>query len=101
MKIKMFCVYDSKVEMFLQPFFMLARGEALRAWESTVNDPQTQFSRFPSDFTLFEIGEYDQATGSCEMWKAKVSLGTALEFKKTAPTAPLFDQELRTVKGGA
>lgn len=80
-KMKMFCVHDSKVGAYLQPFFLRSRGEALRAWGSAVNDPQTQFCKFPSDFTLFEIGEFCEDTGSCEMLKAKVALGVAVEFK--------------------
>jgi len=91
---KMYTVYDSKAEAFLVPFFMRTKGEALRAWQQAVNDEQTQFSKYPSDFTLFEIGEYDDSTGTVVMHEAKISLGSALEFKKvvdvvSTPVAPV------------
>lgn len=82
MKLKMYCVYDCKVEAYLQPFFMRTRGEALRAWQQTCNDPQTAMCVHPSDYTLFEIGEFDDGKGVCVMYDSKVSLGLALEFKK-------------------
>lgn len=77
---KVYTVYDSKAEAYLNPFHMNTNGEALRAWKAAVKDPQTNFNKFPSDFTLFEIGTYDSNTGSYEMFPAKVSLGTALEW---------------------
>lgn len=81
-KMKMFAVYDSKVEAYMTPFFMRSRGEALRAWETTVNDEKSSMHRYPSDYTLFEIGEYDELCGIATSHASKVSLGLALEFKK-------------------
>lgn len=79
---KIFSVYDSKAEAYMQPFFMLTKGSALRAWTDTINDPQTQFFKHPTDFTLFEIGEYDDSSGKLINHTAKMSLGVALEYKK-------------------
>jgi len=87
MKVKIFTTYDSKAEAYLQPFFMRSRGEALRGWETICNDPNSQFHKHPSDFTLFEIGEYDEQTGTIETYPAKCALGLALEFVKTTPLA--------------
>lgn len=82
-KLKVFAVRDSKAEAYMNPFFMRSRGEALRAFVSGVNDPQTQLCKFPADFTLFEIGEFDEESGDLVMLPTgKVSLGLALEFKQ-------------------
>lgn len=80
---KIFCVYDSKMEAYMQPFFLQTKGAALRAWADTVNDPKTQFNKHPGDFTLFEIGEYNDETGTLTNFTAKINLGNALEFKIT------------------
>lgn len=82
MLFKVFTVYDSKVEAYMSPFVMRSRGEAIRAWESTVNDPNTQFYKHPADFTLFEIAEWNEQKGKFENYSAPNSIGTALEFKK-------------------
>lgn len=82
MKSKVFTIYDSKMEAYMNPFLMATKGQALRAFTDNVNDPQSQLNRHPEDFTLFEIGEYDDHTGEYIMAKVKTALGVALEFKK-------------------
>ena len=83
---KMFSVYDSKAESFDRPFFLRTKGEALRGWIDVVNDPSTQFNKHSADFTLFELGEFDQTTGHVMLHEAKISLGTALEHKRQQTT---------------
>lgn len=85
MKLKIYSVYDSKVEAYLQPFFLRSRGEALRAFQEVCSDPKSKFFKHGGDYTLFEIGEYDEISGLIESFKAKVSLGTALEFQTKTP----------------
>lgn len=82
MKAMIYAVYDAKAEVYSQPHFLLNRGTAFRAWEEAANDNSTQIGKYPADFTMFEIGEWDDQTGTITMLKAKISLGTALELKK-------------------
>jgi len=79
---KVFTIYDSKMEAYMQPFFMSQKGQAVRAFTDTVNDPTSQFNKHPEDFTLFEIGEYDDATGKFTNLQTPNSLGLALEYRK-------------------
>lgn len=78
---KMYSVYDSKVEAYLMPHFFRSRGEALRAYTTACNDEQTTFAKNPEDFTFFEIGEYEDSNASITMYETKFPLGTALELK--------------------
>lgn len=80
---RMYSVYDSKAELYMQPFFMHTKGHAHRAWEDTVNDPKTQFNQHPSDFTLFEIGTFDDLTCKVDLYESKLPIGTALEFLRS------------------
>lgn len=77
-----FTIYDSKAEAYLSPFFMQSKGQALRAFQDAAQDKETQFAKHPSDFTLFEIGEYDDSTGIFTQYENKTSLGLAIEFIK-------------------
>jgi hypothetical protein len=88
MVLKVFSVYDSKVEAYLQPFYMRSKGEALRAFGEVVNSQDHLFSRHPADYTLFEIGEFDEGKGDFTMHTHKTPLGTALEHK-SKPTTQL------------
>lgn len=84
MKLKIFAVYDSKVAAYMQPFFMRTTGEALRAWGTTAADTSTQFNKYPGDFSLFEIGSFNEETGEVKALPARINLGTALEHQTTS-----------------
>ena len=83
-KLKAFTVYDSKAEAYLAPFFTQSRGLALRSFTDAVNTKDHSFNRYPSDFTLFEIGEFDEEAGRLVPHQALVSLGVAVEFLRPA-----------------
>lgn len=63
MKLKIFAIHDAKAEAYLQPFFMANKGTAIRAITDTLAQREHQFSKYPEDFTLFELGEYDDSNG--------------------------------------
>lgn len=60
---KMYTVHDKAAETYLPPFCMKTKAEAVRAFETTVNDPNSNFNKFPQDYSLVEIGTYDEDTG--------------------------------------
>lgn len=80
MKTKLLSVYDSKAEAYMQPFHAQSRGSAIRSFTDETNNPQSPFNRHPADYTLFELGDYDDATGTFELYDAKVNLGLAQDF---------------------
>ena len=85
MKLQVFCVYDSKVEAYLQPFFMRTHGEAERAFADLANKTDHTFNNHPGDYTLFRIGEFEEETGRFTSEAAFVNLGTALEHIRQQP----------------
>ena len=90
-KLKVYAVLDSKVGAFAQPFFMRTRGEALRGWEEVANDVQTQIGKYPSDFALMELAEYDEASGVFDNLVAPLNLGLASQFKRDSQVPGLVD----------
>ena len=80
MKVSIYSVYDSKAEAYLQPFFSQSNGTAIRAFEQAVNG-ETEFSKYPADFTLFKIGEFSDESATLTPVDP-VSLGNGVEFKK-------------------
>ena len=84
-KLMLYSVYDAKVKYFHNPMFMRNKGEAIRSWQEAANDDKSQICRHPSDFDLFEMGEFDDQTGSIQMHKTPESIGLAVHFK-TAPS---------------
>lgn len=81
---KVFAIYDSKAEGFELPATFLAKGEALREFQDAVNNNQTKYGKHPEDFTLFELGDYDEHKGLLIPSKTITSLGVGIEFVKKA-----------------
>lgn len=64
MILKVYCVLDAKAGYFGQPLFAQSEGAAVRSFSDAVNNEKSgDWFRHPEDFQLFEIGEYDDATG--------------------------------------
>ncbi len=80
---RVFSVYDSKVECYMNPFFMKTKGEAIRAFTEAVNDSSTHVSKHPGDYTLFDLGEFDDETATFTLSSTPISLGVAVEFVKS------------------
>nr|QJB19603.1 MAG: nonstructural protein [Microvirus sp.] len=76
---KIFTVFDSKAEAYMQPFFMQSKGAAIRAYADLANDSNHTFGKHPEDYTLFEIGSYDEATAAIVSYSTPISLGVAVE----------------------
>lgn len=79
MKLKVFAIFDSKISAFNTPFFQRSSGEAIRNFSDAVNKEEG-LSRHPDDYTLFELGSWDDSTGVFDMHDAPLSLGVAIQF---------------------
>ena len=80
MNLKVFAIYDAKAESYLPPFHMTATGLALRAFQDMACDKSHQIGQHPEDYTLFELGEFDQFKGQYKIPPNKKPLGNALEY---------------------
>lgn len=81
MKHNIYSVYDSKAEAYLLPFCLPTKGLAVRGFTDAANNPQHDFCKYPADYTMFEIGIYDDANGQIEQYDAAINMGAAIEFK--------------------
>lgn len=66
MKLMICAIRDQAVGAFQQPFFVRARGEAMRMFVDAVSDGKSLFCAHPEDYVLFEVGSFDDATGTVE-----------------------------------
>lgn len=89
MKLKVCAVYDSAIKAYMHPFMVRTLPEATRSFAELANNRQHQFGKFPSDYWLFHIGDYDEETGMYEQPSAFYRLGSALEFQDDAPPVPV------------
>lgn len=83
MLVKLFAIYDGKGEFYTPPLAFKTTGEAIRAFSDTVNERGHQMNRHPEDYTLFQIGTYDDAKGFLIADDANTALGLGLEYAMT------------------
>lgn len=80
MKHKIYSVYDSKSEIYNLPFLQRTKGEAIRTFTELANDEKTSIGKNPEDYTLTELGEFDDNTAEYHV-STPTQIGLALEFK--------------------
>ena len=88
---KVFAIYDSKAECSTFQFFAINAGLAVRKFEDLVRDPNLPFGKYPEDFSLHEVGEFDERTMVIKE-QQHVNLGLAAGF-----VAQQKNEELRLV----
>ncbi len=60
---RLFTIFDDKAEAYLPPFVLPGKGMAMRIFGDCVNSKDHQFGAHPQDYTLFDIGSFDDRTG--------------------------------------
>lgn len=75
-----FSIYDSKAEAYLPPFILPKQAQAKRAFSDCVNSDSHQFGQNPADYTLFELGNFNDEDGQFLLHRANISLGNGLEY---------------------
>lgn len=82
MLVKIFALYDCKAEAYLAPQYFPTKGIAIRAFTELSNDGESNVSKHAEDYTLFEVGEFDDSNCGFNIYSTPVSVGKAIEFKK-------------------
>lgn len=77
---RVFSIFDSKAVAFLPPFFLPESGQAVRAFSDSCKDKAHAFGQHPEDYTLFQIGEFDDGTGELVKRPEHINLGVGVSF---------------------
>lgn len=78
---KMFTIWDAKGRAFDTAILVQrTTEEALRSFQSIVKNPETMLGKYPEDYFLYELGEFDQHTASFFLYPAPVNLGSAAQY---------------------
>lgn len=77
---KVFSVFDSKAKAYLQPFHAANAAVASRMIADAVQQDDHMFNKHAADFTLFELGDFDDLSGTFTNHSTAVNLGNLLTF---------------------
>lgn len=64
MKVNLYAVYDLKALAYSAPFVAANDEVAKRMFATTMEDPTTMIGRYPKDYRLFCLGDFDDYTGT-------------------------------------
>lgn len=81
MKTIMCSIYDKATEAYMRPFTALSVGQAVRMFEDDTQNTESPINKHPEDYTLFQIGTFNDSNGELETMVPK-PLRNAHEVKK-------------------
>lgn len=61
--INVYAVKDDVSGSYNQPFLMVNDQIAVRGFKTLAEDTSTDIGKYPTDFSLYRLGEYDEKTG--------------------------------------
>lgn len=82
MKLSVYAIRDAKAEVYMQPWFAKAQPEAIRNFQGLTLDDKSLISKFPEDFDLYHLGEYDDSLGILSPLDTPKHIAKANNFKK-------------------
>lgn len=73
----LYSVFDSKTGVFCNPFCAVNDNSALRDFAYAARDPDTNIGKYPTDFSLFRLGNVSLVTGVLTPDPSPISLAVA------------------------
>jgi len=80
MKFKIFSIFDGKALAYLPPFYLAETAMAVRVFGDCVNSNDHQFGKHPGDYTLFELGTFDDSVCVLSCTPSAVKIVNGLEI---------------------
>ena len=94
MKQILFSIYDSKAQAYFPPFCLHNPQMAIRQFSDMVNDPETRISKHAEDYTLFQIGEFDDSNAKINISKDfPKSLSNGIQLVLSSNPIPSFEPD--------
>lgn len=78
----MYTVHDKAAKAYLPPFTAPSERDAVSSFQEAANDPKSNINRYPADFTLLQIAEWDEREGVLTKLSEPKILGNATAFKQ-------------------
>jgi hypothetical protein len=83
MKLSICSVKDRASDAYGRPMFVPSTGVAIRSFSDEINrtDADNQLFNHPDDFDLYEFGEFDDNTGTFELYEQPKLLSLGKQVK--------------------
>jgi len=74
-------VFDSKAGVYGTPFFSQNKAIAVRSFKRLVNDHDAMVYSAPEDFSLFDLGQFDDTSGAIHIHPQPAFVSNAISLK--------------------
>lgn len=92
--LKIYAVRDVKADAYGTLICCPTKGLALRAFADACADPRSPMAQYPSDYTLYELGTFDPASGSVTGHKVPEYVASAVEtIAKSKPAGQAVEAQ--------
>lgn len=71
-----YSVYDAAAQSYSDPIVLATDAIAARGFQTESQNPDSVIAKFPTDFTLFCVGEFDTVSGDVSPVNRIVCRGT-------------------------
>lgn len=83
MKLCMCSIFDGKAKAFTSPLFFVTPEVAIRNFAYTVQESRdSMMFKFPEDFVLYHLGEWDDQMGVVRMFEPMRQLAVGVAVSK-------------------
>lgn len=79
---QLFVVFDNKACIYGNPFTSPHQEVALRDFGYACQDQNSELSKFPDDFSLLRLGEFDDETAAFNLLPNPVTIALAVQFTR-------------------
>lgn len=76
----MYSIRDAKAEVYNSPFYQKTHGEAERNFRQLIHDEKSMVAKYPEDYDLYYLGEYDDNTGLIKALDTPQHVAKAIQF---------------------
>jgi len=77
-----YSLYDDKAKCYANIFTSANDFTALRSLAAAAQDTSSEIFRFPTDFTLYQLGTWDDSNGTITSNPEAINLGKASQFNQ-------------------
>lgn len=75
-----YSVFDKVALVYGNPFISVSKGVAVRDFASACKDPNSAINRNPLDYSLMELGTFDDSTGLIDPNLQPSVIAQAIDF---------------------
>jgi len=79
---KLYVIFDNASGLYASPTLAVTEAEVRRNFSTIVNAEGNAISANPQDFSLYELGIFDNETGKFSLLDTPTRVMTALELKQ-------------------